>query len=195
MKLSGSSLNNRIFLLIVFVLSFSFLNCSKSYATRELQESNLDVAKRSEAIVVARCISSESKWNEEGSLIFTYVTFEIQDTIKGKDPKDKLTLKLIGGQVGDVIQTVPDLPVFNEEGEVMLFLGPINKDGYPTLASMKNGALQIQTDIKTGQKIVTTPTSGLEIYRENTEREISSQEAEGVLLEDMIYTLRKALNQ
>jgi len=193
--LSRIILSNKILFFVVFVLSFSFLNCSKSYATRELQESNLDVAKRSEAIVVARCISSESRWNDEGTLIFTYVTFEIQHTIKGKDPKDKLTLKLIGGQVGDVIQTVPDLPVFNEEGEVMLFLGPINKDGYPTLASMKNGALQIQTDIKTGQKIVTTPTSGLEIYRENTEREISSQEAEGVLLEDMIYSLRKALNQ
>jgi len=193
--LSRIILSNKILFFVVFVLSFSFLNCSKSYATRELQESNLDVAKRSEAIVVARCISSESRWNDEGTLIFTYVTFEIQDTIKGKDPKDKLTLKLIGGQVGDVIQTVPDLPAFNEEGEVMLFLGPINKDGYPTLASMKNGALQIQTDIKTGQKIVTTPTSGLEIYREDTEREISSQEAEGVLLEDMIYSLRKALNQ
>ena len=195
MMLSRIILSNKILFFVVFVLSFSFLNCSKSYATRELQESNLDVAKRSEAIVVARCISSESRWNDEGTLIFTYVTFEIQDTIKGKDPKDKLTLKLIGGQVGDVIQTVPDLPAFNEEGEVMLFLGPINKDGYPTLASMKNGALQIQTDIKTGQKIVTTPTSGLEIYREDTEREISSQEAEGVLLEDMIYSLRKALNQ
>lgn len=195
MKLSGSSLSNRILLLIVFVLGIYFLNFPKSYATRELQESNLDVAKRSEAIVVARCISSEYKWNDEGTLIFTYVTFKIEDTIDGENLDELLTLRLIGGQVGDVVQTVPDLPKFNEEGEVVLFLGPKNKDGYQTLTSLKNGVLQIQTDKNTGQKIVTTPTSGIEIYKENTKRGISLNQENGVLLEDMIYSLKKALNQ
>lgn len=193
MKLSGSCLSNRILLLIVFVLGIYFLNFPKSYATRELQESNLDVAKRSEAIVVARCISSESKWNDEGTLIFTYVTFKIEDTVEGENLDELLTLRLIGGQVGDIVQTVPDLPKFNEDGEVILFLGQKNKDGYPTLSSMKNGTLQIQTDKNGGQRIVTTPTSGIEIYRENTERKINSIQADGVLLEDMIYSLRKAL--
>lgn len=197
MMLSRRTLSSKVlfFIIFIFVSGIYILNCSKTYATRELQESNLDVAKRSEAIVVARCISYESKWNDEGTLIFTYVTFKIEHTIDGESQDDFLTLRLIGGQVGDVVQTVPDLPRFNEEGEVILFLGQKNEDGYPTLASMKNGALQIQTDKNTGQRIVSTPTSGIEIYRENTERKINSQEANGVLLEDMIYSLRKALKQ
>jgi len=195
MKLSGSSLSNRILLLIVFVLGIYFLNFPKSYATRELHESTLVIAKRSEAIVVARCISSESKWNDEGTLIFTYITFKIEDTIDGENLDEFLTLRLIGGQVGDVVQTVIDRPEFNEDEEVVLFIGPKNKDGYQTITSLNNGALRISTDRHSGQKFITTPVTGFTINKENTNLKASFVKEKGVLLEDFVYNLKRAINQ
>jgi hypothetical protein len=180
-------------ILIIFLGTF-FINCSKSYATRELEETTLDIARSSNNIVVAKCISTESRWNEQGSLIFTYVTFQLQDTVKGDSTEENLALRFLGGRVGDTVQSVPDMPEFSENEEVMLFLGPKNKSGYQTLSSIQNGVLRIQTDLDTGNKLITTPTTGIQIYKRNTDKSISSPYSDGVLLEDFNYSLKKAID-
>ena len=181
------------FVLIISLGTF-FINCSKSYATRELEETSLDIARSSDNIVVAKCISAESKWNEQGSLIYTYVTFQVQDDVKGETKEGNLTLRLLGGRVGDTVQTVPDMPQFSENEEVMLFLGPKNRSGYQTLSSIQKGVLRIKTDSETGKKLITTPTTGIQIYKRNTDKSISSPDENGVLLEDFNYSLQKAID-
>ena len=181
------------FMLIISLGTF-FINCSKSYATRELEETSLDIARSSDNIVVAKCISAESKWNEQGSLIYTYVTFQVQDDVKGETKEGNLTLRFLGGRVGDTVQTVPDMPQFSENEEVMLFLGPKNRSGYQTLSSIQKGVLRIKTDSETGKKLITTPTTGIRIYRKNTDKSISSPDENGVLLEDFNYSLQKAID-
>lgn len=194
MLYSNKKITNFTSTILILVLGILFIDCSKTYATREFQETTLDTAKRSENIIVARCISSESRWNNEGTLIFTYVTFQIEDTVKGEDTKEEITLRLIGGKVGDQILSALDIPKFNEDEEVILFLGPKNKAGHPTLTSTKNGVLRILTDRVTRQKKVTTPTTGFKIYKENTEKNISNLEGKRILLEDFVYSLKKAMN-
>lgn len=195
MLFSNKKIANFVANILIISLGVLFVNCSETYATRELRETTLDTAKRSENIVLARCISSESKWNDEGSLIFTYVTFQIEDTIKGEDAEDEITLRLIGGQVGDQILSAPDIPNINEDEEVILFLGPKNKAGYPTLTNMKNGVLRIYTDDVTGQGNVITPTTGIPIYKENSSKAISGTQDSKILLEDFIYSLKEATNK
>ena len=165
MLYSNKKITNFTSTILILVLGILFIDCPKANATREFRETTLDTAKRSENIIVARCISSESSWNNEGTLIFTYVTFQSEDTVKGEDTKEEITLRLIGGKVGDRILSAPDMPKFNEDEEVILFLGSKNKAGYPTLTSSKNGVLRIQTDEVTGQKIVSTTTTGIKIYK------------------------------
>ena len=177
---------------IFFVLILTF-NCSKSYATREVAKSTLEVAKKADQIVVAECTSSKSKRSEYGNLIFTYSTFYIQESVKGGEIGEEITLRMIGGQVDDLILSVPDMPEFRESEEVILFLGSKNRDGYPTLASLKNGVLRIETDRVTGKKYIATPVSGIELYEQNTTKVISPPFQNGLLLEDFIYSISKAL--
>jgi len=183
-----------IFCIIIVALGTFLINCSKSYATRELQETTWDIARRSENIVVAKCISTESKWNEQGSLIFTYITFQVQDIVQGEIKEDNLTLRFLGGRVGDTVQSVPDMPEFYENEEVMLFLGPKNRSGYQTLSSIQSGVLRIETDSETGNRLISTPTTGIQMYKENTNKSISSPYNDEVLLGDLIYSLKKAIN-
>jgi hypothetical protein len=194
MILNDRKIAYAISIMSMIFLGIFFINCSKSYATRELQETTLDIAKRSENIVVAKCISSESKWNEQGSLIYTYITFQVEDNVEGESTEN-LTLRFLGGRVGDTVQTVPDMPQFSENEEVLLFLGPENKSGYHTLSSIENGVLRIRTDSGTGDKIIITPTTGLQIYKTNTDKPIPSPHSNGVLLEDFSYSLTRAIDK
>lgn len=194
MILTDRKITHTISFILIICLGIFFINCSKSYATRELEENTLDIARRSENIVVARCVSTESKWNEQGSLIFTYVTFQVQDTVQGENTEDNLTLRFLGGRVGDTVQTVPDMPQFSENEEVMLFLGPKNRSGYQTLSSIQNGVLRIRIDPETGNQLITTPTTGFQIYKRNTDEPMSKPYGNGVLLEDFNYSLKKAID-
>ncbi len=187
--------NYAVICTLIIFLGTLFINCSKSYATRELRETTLDVANRSENIVVAKCVSNESRWNEQGSLIFTYVTFQVHDTVQGENTEDKLTLRFLGGRVGDTVQTVPDMPQFADNEEVMLFLGPKNRSGYRTLSSIENGVLRIKTDSETGKKLITSPTTGIRLYDLNTGKPMSTTYNNGVLLEDFNYSLKKAIEK
>lgn len=178
---------------ILFVCILAF-NCSKSFAMREVAKSTLEVAKRADQVVVAECTSSKSKWGEHEKLIFTYSTFLIQESVTGGEPEKEITLRIIGGQVDDLILSAPDMPGFREGEEVILFLGPKNREGYPTLASVQNGVLRIETDRVTGKKYITTPVSGIDLYKENTTKVISPSFQNGLLLEDFIYSIKKSLS-
>ena len=182
-----------LFYPLMFVICFAVLGCSKADATRELQTSTLNMAAKSEYIVVARCTSSESKWDDQKAFIFTYTTFSIDEYIKGDGLGEKITLRIIGGQVGDQILKAPHLSEFDEGEEVVLFLDPKNQYGFYNLTSQSNGILRIQTDGTSGQKIVTTPITGIEIYKNNTNRVNSQPPRDGVLLEDFIYSIKKAI--
>jgi hypothetical protein len=195
MILSDRKLTYTIFFVLVISLGTFFINCSKSYATRELEESTLDIARSSDNIVVAKCIAAESKWNEQGSLIYTYITFQVQDNVKGETNEENLTLRFLGGRVGDTVQSVPDMPQFSENEEVLLFLGPKNRSGYQTLSSIQNGVLRIKTDSESGKRLIITPTTGIQLYKRNTDEAMSTPYSNGVLLEDFNYSLKKVIDK
>ncbi|MGH7790816.1 MAG: hypothetical protein ACREOB_00735, partial [Thermodesulfobacteriota bacterium] len=174
--------------LIVFACMFSF-GCSKSYATREFSDSTLEIARNSEHIVVAKCISSKSNWDENQRFIFTYTTFSVEEVVKGETVGDDITLRIIGGQVGNTKVDVPDRPEFLQDEEVILFLGPKNADGYPTLSSLKKGVLRLELNEISGEKVVATPVTGIKILRKDSESPAPSES--GVLLEDLVYSLKR----
>ena len=178
---------------IIIFACLCFINCSKSQATRELPASTLDIANRAQYVVVGRIISSESKWDDQKAFIFTYTTFSTDQYIKGDGLGDEVTLRIVGGQVGDQILQVPDRPEFNEGQEVVLFLNAKNKYGFYNLSSLMNGVLRIQTDEITGKKILITPTTGIEIFKKNTTKSISQLTRDGILLEDFIHSLKQAI--
>jgi len=179
---------------LLFIICFSSFNCTKLHATSETQTTTLDIAKKSEYIVLAQCTSSESKWNEQGTFIFTYTTFSINESIEGNSLEEEITLRYLGGQVDNIIQALPGLPEFNEGEEVILFLGSKNKYGYHNLKSIMSGVLRIQIDETSGQRFVSTKTTGIELYNKNTNKTLKTQTQERVTLQNFIFSLKKAIN-
>lgn len=179
----------RFFILIL--VCFLTVSCNKSHATRELPMTTTSLAKESNDIVVAKCISSEAKKDDKTGFIFTYTTFEIEESLKEKYKDGNLVLRTIGGQVGDMKVNVSDMPEFVENEEVVLFLGPVNTEGYPVLQSFTRGVYKIKED-ESGKKVVATPISGLNLFRDNTKEKVS--QGDTVFLNDFLYSLSQIIN-
>jgi hypothetical protein len=134
-----------------------------------------DLAKKSETIVLAR-VEDESARMEEGSKeIYTYVTLRVLDGVKGskangnakKSNTDELiTIRQLGGTVGNLISVVPGMPTFRKGEEVVVFLSAKDKAGYPWVMGLQQGKYTVTTN-DDGFKQVRNDVDGLTTVDQN----------------------------
>ena len=101
-----------------------------------------------------KVISSESEENSR-KRIHTFVTFEIQEIIKGDHPVDSITLSFLGGTVGDVTMMVSDMnfPEIGEHG--IYFVESIKRSQVNPLYGWSQGHFLVETD-DSGTEMVLT---------------------------------------
>lgn len=173
----------------LILIGFLFLTAANSFALREIKSTTHDLARSSDGVVLATCLTSEAKIDEDTGLIFTYTTFRVDESIKG-EYGEKVVLRIVGGTVGDMSVSSPYLPVFTQNDEVILFLGPYNTKGYPVLQSIQEGIYSVETD-DSGVKYVSKPVSGLDIIDPETHRRVTGDGK--VKLDDFIYSINEVM--
>ena len=176
-------------LAVFLIYSFLIIGCTKSHATREIRMDMAELAKTSADVVVAKCISTETKKDENTGLIFTYTTFKVDESLKG-EYGDEIVLRVIGGTVGDTTVNAPDAPRFSPDEEVVLFLGPRNTKGYPMLKSIYSGIYRIRTD-ESGAKVVTPPAGYLHDADSNAESRVTTDNK--IYLDDFIDSISQSM--
>lgn len=134
-----------------------------------------DLAKKSETIVLAR-VEDESARQEAGSKeIYTYITLRVLDGVKGskangnskKPTADEfITIRQLGGTVGNLISVVPGMPTFQKGEEVVVFLSAKDQAGYPWVMGLQQGKYTVTTD-SDGFKQVRNDVDGLSTVDEN----------------------------
>ncbi len=174
--------------LIYLILVSFILNSTDSFALREIQRTTSDLVKESNDIIVAKCISTETRIDEKYNFVFTYITFEIEDNVKDLIGEEKLVLRMAGGTIGDVVVDVTGLPKFKPDSEYIIFLGDKNVDGYYTIQSFTQGVLKVGVDELTKTKVVLGSPRDITVYKNKTSRVISDK---NVILDDFIYSLKK----
>lgn len=128
-----------------------------------------DLAKKSESIVLAR-VEDETARMEPGSKeIYTYVTLRVLEGVKGSKKSDNakkpnaeelVTIRQLGGSVGNLISIVPGMPTFRKGEEVVVFLSAKDRDGYPWVMGLQQGKYTVTTD-EQGFKQVRNELDGL----------------------------------
>ena len=105
MKLTGR------FLVIVLFL------CTSALGSSVLQVTFQELATSCELIFEGEVIASESRWNSDRSGIHTYVTFRVDDVIRG-DARRHVALRFLGGTVGEIGLEIAGstLPKTGEQG-------------------------------------------------------------------------------
>jgi hypothetical protein len=76
----------------------------------------------SDRIVVGKVLGLESKWDKNGTLIWTYVTLSCQQIIKGPVSENQITIRVMGGKVGEVGVHVSHVPIFRKGETALVFL-------------------------------------------------------------------------
>lgn len=98
----------------------------------------------SESVVHARVVDVESAWNAEGSMIFTRVTLQVVERLRGA-AQDTVTVRVPGGTVGDFTSEMEGAPRFQQGDDVVVFLARWN-DGVPMVAGYAEGLSFVQRD-------------------------------------------------
>ena len=77
------------------------------------------MTRESHTVVYGTALSSYAQW--EGNNIYTYTTVQVRESLKGSN-SSTVTLKQLGGIVGDVAQEISGSPSLRRNEEVVLFL-------------------------------------------------------------------------
>ena len=74
------------------------------------------------AIVLGKCVRSESRWDADHRMILTYATFQIEKMIKGAQTVSELTIVTPGGSVDGIHQETVGVPLFRAGDQKVLFV-------------------------------------------------------------------------
>ena len=142
-------------------LSFLLLLGSTGQSATVVKLTLNDMVSLSTNIVHGKVIDVTAAWNDEKTQIFTTVTVETTENLKGVK-SSTFTFKQLGGTVGDRRVSVPGFPVYEVGSETVLFL---TNDPYDRVATvgLGQGKFNVYTDNDTGQKMVANDIIGLEL--------------------------------
>lgn len=127
---------------------------SSMHATTVIPPTFDQLVQQAEVIFQGTVTNVRSVWEGEGAQrhIDTYVTFQVQESLKG-NAGVSYTIRMLGGTVGDETMEVTDTPKFNVGDRDILFVEHNNEQFVP-LVGIKHGRFHVQRDEQTGRDVV-----------------------------------------
>jgi hypothetical protein len=121
------------------------------------------MTQRAQLVVHAQCVANSVAW--DGGEIWTFTTFEVEDSWKGAPTAAvrQVTVRLLGGSVGNLTSTVSGLPRFRPGEELFLFLQPTARGDF-SIVSWVQGTFRIRRDTRSGAEIVVQDTVAFDTY-------------------------------
>ncbi len=86
-----------------------------------------------DSIIIGTVVEQNSYWNTGHSDIYTSVVISVEESLKGVAGRDKITLIIPGGKVGDTTQWVEDTAAFNPGERVVVFLAQLDQAELPDM--------------------------------------------------------------
>ena len=153
-------MNRALLTAIVALAALGLFGASMAGATTVQKLSLTDLAKKSETIALARVDDVSARWDANHKEIYTYISLKVLDGVKGSRKDDVLTIRQIGGTVDKIISVVPGMPSFTKGEEVVVFLSPKDRAGYPWVMGLQQGKYSVSMDAN-GFKQVRNDVDGL----------------------------------
>jgi hypothetical protein len=126
-------------------------------ATTVLPISEEELAKRATVIFTGSVQDVHSAYEPDHSMIYTYIQVGITQSLKGEPREGTITLRQMGGTVGEETVILSGGPDFEPSDRVLLFAGPLGRTGYYGVLGTFYGKYDIGTDPATGRDTVTGP--------------------------------------
>ncbi|MEM9191317.1 MAG: hypothetical protein AAGF12_19245 [Myxococcota bacterium] len=137
----------------------------------------VELVRRSDKVVSAVVVGMETRYDARRRIV-TDVTVEVAESMKGgAQPGERIVVRCLGGEVGDVGMRVPGEPRFEVGDETMLFLRM--QGGVHRAVGMSQGVLPIRLDDR-GYRMALPGGEGLHLVRPASRGQL--QHAPGALV-------------
>ncbi|CCK79591.1 hypothetical protein [Desulfobacula toluolica] len=162
----------------LFLISISY-----GHAASVRQVTMDEMLQQCQFVFEGTVLTLEAEENSQNR-IHTYVTFEIQDIIKGEYSSSTITLSFLGGTVGDVTMDVRDMkiPQVGEHG--IYFVESLKRSQVHPLYGWSQGHFLVQSDDTGMDRVMTSNEQPVtEVMKDNALEQMSpSQEETAPLL-------------
>jgi len=181
-------------LLPLIFLGLAFARVS---ATTVIPPTFEQLVKQAELIFQGTVTDARSVWEGEGGQrhIETYVTFNVEDSVKGQ-AGTSYTIRMLGGTVGDETMEVTDTPKFEVGDREILFVEHNNEQFVP-LVGINHGRFHVQHDDQTGRDVVFNgegePVRDLTQLGRNQESAVAADVTEAISADDLKAAVHQQL--
>ena len=114
----------RFFLISILGIMFFVLPLS---ASGVLKKSVKELTVSAEEIIKGKVKEINSQWDDKKTLIYSQITIEVKEIIKGESEREEIVIKQLGGSIDNIRLKIAGMPLFKEEEEVILFLNKHKK--------------------------------------------------------------------
>jgi len=126
------------------------------YFAQQLATELKDLTRGADVILTGKVTQQASSWNEDKTRIYTQATIQVDEYIKGNNAGNTVTVKYLGGEVGEIGEMYSHMPRFEDKEEVLIFLKKDEKSTNYKVFNGENGKISVIGDPKTGEKVTTS---------------------------------------
>jgi len=137
----------------VLLIALCFLGTQSLLLSQSFQSKLKSLTDGAGVVLTGKVIKQTSFWNTDRSRIYTEVTVQADEYLKGNFSDNTLSLKTLGGEVGNVGELYSHMPKFTNDEEVLLFVKKDNKDMSYRVLNGEEGKITLYEDNATREKI------------------------------------------
>jgi hypothetical protein len=156
-----NTISRTIFLITVLLFITQNLLLAQS-----IQSDIKNLSEGADMIVTGKVVDQKSEWSSDKSKIYTNVTIRVDEFLKGSNNQNRIVIKNLGGEVGNVGETYSHVPTFQDDEEVLLFVKKSTKDESLRVFEGDEGKLTLYKDKKTGEKVTSKNIKASEMKKE-----------------------------
>ena len=183
----------RMSLRLSALIGLGILLCGTVRASTFIDMPTTDLAQSADVIALGRVVSVEGALTAKGR-VFTYVTLTLEEALKGHAPSGSITLKQLGGQVGDLDAFIHGSPRF-ELGERVLVYLTRSPDGSLHTSHLAMGKFGIVLDSVSGRELALRDFGEARLFTPQRRRRPSRDARPLEELRDEIQSLGTASSQ
>ncbi len=146
-RMNGSQRMRFVFHCVALLLAVG----GAAKATTIARMSVAQMSHAAQAIVRARCVENSVGWDARE--IWTFTSFDVQEVWQGS-AQARISVRLLGGRVGNLTSSVSGVPRFRPGEEVVLFLERTPRGDF-SIVSWEQGTFRIRREAATGSESVT----------------------------------------
>lgn len=150
-------------LFLITVLLFGFQNL---ILAQSIQSDIKNLSQGADMIITGKVVDQKSQWNSDNSRIYTNVTIQVDEYLKGSDNQNRIVITHLGGEVGDIGETYSHIPTFIDDENVLVFVKKSAKDESLGVFEGEEGKLTLYQNKNTGEKVTLNNIKASDIKKE-----------------------------